>query len=516
VLDARPSRPRGTLLTALLLAAALLAAFAARAEAAELLYWDNFGTTTDSVGFASIDGSGGGLLNLGSASFNDPEGMAYDTAGNRLFVANEGTGTGQILAINLDGSGAAPFAPPGVPIEEPEGVAVDPVHGLVFWANDQEAGSIAWAKLDGSAGGILNTTGTTVEGPCCRIAVDPAGGRVYWVNSKPNPNTINYANLDNSGGGGVLSYAGSSLEPGGEGLAVDEAAGRLYFLGKEKLHYANLNGSGGGDVSEGGAAIKSPWGIALDPSLSRLYWANEGNKEAEGANAFGFISTNGGPSGNITVASNLVGEPQDPVIIKSPSAIKAPKAVRSKKSRSKLECSTGEWGADYAGSFVYQSPRSYAYQWKKNGKAIKGATKPKLSVSAAAKYSCAVTATNQAGSANKTSLTLNIKKASLKLTTKAKAAAKPGATATFKVKAANTGDLKAGKAKVCVKLSGAAKQALKAPACKSLGKLAGGKKKTATLKVEVLPGAAAGTYKLTFQPKGASGKAAKAKVVVSG
>jgi hypothetical protein len=63
---------------------------------------------------------------------------------------------------------------------------------------------------------------------------------------------------------------------------------------------------------------------------------------------------------------------------------------------------------------------------------------------------------------------------------------------TFKVKAANTGDLESGNARVCVKLPGAAKQALKAPS------------------------GAVGTYKLTFQPKGAPGKAAKAKVVVSG
>jgi hypothetical protein len=49
-------------------------AFATRAQAAETLYWDNYGSGT--VAAANIDGSGGRLLNLGSEVVTDPEGMA--------------------------------------------------------------------------------------------------------------------------------------------------------------------------------------------------------------------------------------------------------------------------------------------------------------------------------------------------------------------------------------------------------------------------------------------------------
>ncbi|HET7484412.1 MAG TPA: hypothetical protein VFJ64_03460, partial [Solirubrobacterales bacterium] len=453
------------------------------------------------------------LLNMGSQAIESPEGMAYDSVTGRLFVADE-TGKGQILAINLDGSGAAPLTAPGAPIEEPEGVAVDPVSRTIYWENVDGKGSIAWAKLDGSAGGLLNLTGATLNGPCCRIAIDPVGGRVYWANTGAGTSTIAFANLNNTGGGGELNLAGSTVEPGGEGLAVDDATGRLYFLGgTNEIGYANLDGTGGGNVSSGGAVIKSPWGIALDPSINRLYWANEGNAKGEGTNAFGFVNPSDGSAGNISVANTLAAGPQDPIILKSPSGTEAPKATRSTKSRSQLLCSTGGWAADYAGSFVYRAPHTLAYQWTRNGKAVAGATGTTLNAKSAGEYACIVTASNQAGSASQTSAAVNVKAAKVKLTTKKKATTGPGGVAKFKVKAVNQGDLKSKSARVCVKVAKKDKSDLKAPKCKSLGALKGRGKRTATLKVKV-GRSAAGNYKLTFLVRGTAGTSAKAKVLV--
>ncbi|MGN6217633.1 MAG: hypothetical protein ACTHN7_11885 [Solirubrobacterales bacterium] len=489
------------------LACVALLAFAARAQASETVYWDNYGgpVEEDFVSFADISGGGGGLLNLGTAKLESPEGMAYDTVTNRLFVGSQLGTNGQILAINLDGSGAGPFTAPGAPIEGPEGVAVDPATRTIYWENTHGEGSIAWAKLDGSAGGVLNTTGVTLKNPCCRIALDPVGGRVYFVNGTG----IAYVNVNNTGGG-ELSTTGSTVVPGGEGLAVDNAAGRLYFLGSEKeIGYANLNGSGGGDVPAGSGVFNGTWGLAFDPSINRLYWGNEHNGE-ERENAIGFVGTDGLGGGGINIATAPVSGPQDPVILKSPVAAGAPTLT---KSHASLSCSQGTWGADFPGSFVYQAPRTFAYQWTLNGKAIGGATAPTYVAKSAGSYGCTVTATNQTGSAVQTSGAVTVKAAKVKLTVKPKAAkVKAGKTAKFKLKVLNQGDLQA-KAKVCAKLPKSAKGKLKAPKCKSLGKLSGGGKKSVALKIEVLP-AAGGTYKVTFQAKGAAGKAAKAKLVV--
>lgn len=488
------------------LAFVALFALASRAQAAETVYWDNYGGSPDSVSFANIDGTGGGTLNTGSQVVNNPEGMAYDTVTNRLFVAS--ASGNQLLAINLDGSGASPFTAPGAPIETPEGVAVDPATGTIYWENTKGEGSIAWAKLDGSAGGVLSTAGVTLSSPCCRIALDPAAGRIYFVNGSK----LAYVNVNNTGGG-ELSLTGSTLVPGGEGLAVDDAAGRVYFLDGSKIGYANTNGSGGGDVSLGSGVINGPWGLALDPSLNRLYWGNESNAK-ERANAIGFVGTDGLGGGGISVATAPVENPQDPVILKSPAGTGAPAITRATNSPAALSCSTGSWAADYPGSFVYQAPRTLAYQWTRNGAPIGGATAAGFTAKTAGSYVCAVTATNQTGSTSQSSAAVNVKAAKLKLSTKAKAHAKPGQVASFKLKAVNQGDLQSKSAKVCVKLPKSAKGELKAPKCKSLGKLKGRGKKSATLKIKVLD-SAGGTYKVTFQVKGVAGKAATAKIIVS-
>jgi hypothetical protein len=507
--DCIPRRTSAVRSAIVAIACAAMLWMASSAQAAELLYWDNYSGTPNSVSVANIDGSGGGSLSLAGTELKNPEGMALDPLIGKLFVASPGTGAkGQILAVNLDGSGASVVNPVGAPVETPEGVAVDPATGTLYWANDSVTPSIAWAKLDGSAGGTLNTTGATLNGPCCRVAIDPVGGRIYWINTG---SIISYANLNNTGGGD-LNLTGTTVAPGGEGLAVDSKAGRLYFLGGTgKIGYANVNGSGGGDVPIGSGVSNGPWGLALDPSISRLYWGNESNG-TERSNAIGFVATAGGSGGGISIATAPVGGPQDPVILKSPTGTEAPTVTRSSKSRSSLSCSAGGWASDFAGSFVYQSPRTVAYQWTLNGKAVTGATANTLQAKSAGQYACVVTASNQAGSASQTSASVKEEAAKIKLSVK-KAAAQSGGLATFKVNAVNKGDIQSGSARVCVKVPKGAKGDLKAPKCKSLGKLKGHGKRTAKLKVKVGP-SADGVYKLTFQVRGSAGKPAKAKLLV--
>jgi hypothetical protein len=494
------------------LAFVALFAFTARAQATELIFWDNYSANPDSVAFSDITGSGGGALNLTGGELESPEGMAYDTVTNRLFVGSAVGPKGEILAINVDGSGAAPFGAPGAVIEEPEGVAVDPVSRTLYWVNTEGAGSIGWAKLDGSAGGVLNTSGATVSSPY-KIALDVVNGRVYWANTTPNPDTISFANVNNTGGAN-LDLSGAPAPVSITGLSVDPAGGRIYWLDESagKVGFASLGGGSGGEVNLTGSVFNGPYGLAFDPSIGRLYWGNYNNGEVR-AGAIGFAAISGGGS-TISPTTAPVNGPQDPVIIKDPSGTGAPAITRSSTDRAALSCSTGSWGADFPGGFVYQSPRSFAYQWSKNGAAIGGATAPTFTATSPGSYTCAVTATNQAGTATQGSGAINVKAAKVKLTTKKKAKGEPGDLVTFKVKAANQGDLKPKNAKVCVKLPKAAKDDLKAPKCKSLGQLKAGGKKTVTLKFKIKPGADEGTDKVTFQVRGSAGKAAKSKIIV--
>jgi hypothetical protein len=496
-----------------------LFAVASRAQAAETIFWDNYSLEPETIGAADITGSNATSLNLTGATLDSPEGMAYDPVANRLYVgsANPSGDAGELLYINLDGSGAGVLSTPGVAVEEPEGLAIDPVARMIYWVNTEgngEAdGSINWAKLDGSGGGMLNTTGATVDSPY-KIALDTVHGKVYWANTDPTVQTISYANANNTGGGGTLDLSGATPPTGITGLSVDPAGNRLYWLDNSEEHvsFASLSGGSGGDVDLTGSIFNDPYGLAFDPTNSTLYWGNYGNAKGENSNAIGFVRLGGG-GGGISPLGTAVKGPQDPLIIKEPAAEGAPTVTRSTKSRAQLACSTGTWGADFPGSFVYRSPRTFAYQWSRNGKAVKGATSATFTAQSAGGYTCTVTAANQAGSASQASGSIKVNASKLKLTTKKKASAEAGDLVTFKVKAVNQGDLKPKNAKLCVKLPGAAKDDLKAPKCKKLG-LKGRAKKTLTLKVKVKPGADEGTAKLTFQVKGSAGKAAKSKIVV--
>ncbi len=488
-------------------------AIAVRAQAAETLYWDNYSATPTSISFADTTGSGGGALNLTGSAIEHPEGMAYDTVTNRLFVANDGgPGPSQIAFINLDGSGAGTFSAPGAVFKEPEGVVVDPVTRMIYWLNTEGTDSIGFAKLDGSAAGLLNTSGATLEGGY-RLALDPVAGRVYWANSAPTGITVSYANVNGSGGGN-LNIAGASPTTSASGIAVDPAGGRVYWINDnaKTISYANLNGSGGGNVNIAGATFKGPYGLALDPAAGKLYWGNYGLGEVR-TGAIGFASLAGG-GGGISPVTAPVNGPQDPVVLKSPSGTGVPAVTREAKTPSLLGCSQGSWGADYAGSFVYQAPRTFAYQWTKEGAAISGATATTLQTTTPGSYACVVTAANQAGSASQTSGAVTVTASKVKLKTKKKARVQPGGVATFKVTALNQGNLVATKARVCAKVPKKAKKDLKAPKCKKLGKLTAGGKRTATLKFK-LSDSASGTYKVTFQVKGSAGKSAKAKILVT-
>lgn len=511
-----PRRALAALAGGLAIALVVMLWAASSVRAAELVYWDNY--DSDSVSFANIDGSGGGPLNLAGVTLDDPEGMAYDSVTNRLFVASSGggpSGDGEILYVNLDGSGAGVFSAPGAPLDSPQGIAIDPVTRMVYWSNTGNE-SVAWARLDGSGGGPLNTSGGPTDS-IYKLAIDPAAGRVYWSNNPPGagPESISFASADNTGGGGVLDLAGATPPGTIRGLSVDPTGNRIYWLDtdEEKVGFAALGGGSGGDLNMAGSVFKSPYGLAFDPAIGRFYWANYNGGTELPANAIGFVNLAGG-GGGISIATAPVDGPQDPVILKSPSGTGAPVVTRSTKSRSSFSCSTGSWAADFAGSFVYQAPRSFAYQWLRNGAAIEGATTSTLNAKTPGQYACQVTATNHAGTASQLSAAAKVKAAKVRLSTKLKAKAKAGGVAKFKVTGVNQGSLQSRKARVCTKLSKGAKGVLKAPKCKTLGKLKGGGKDTEVLKLKVAKSAEAGTYKVTFTVHGSPGKPFKAKVIV--
>jgi DNA-binding beta-propeller fold protein YncE len=499
------------------LALVAIAAFAARAQAAELVYWNNYRAEPQTISVAEMAGSGS-LLNLSGVDLKSPEGMAIDSVTGRLYVASATAGAdkkGEIQFANLDGSGAGVFGAPGAPVDEPYGVVVDPATRTIYWANssggNEDKGSIAWAKLDGSAGGTLNTAGATLDGPY-KIGLDPVNGRVYWGSYPDSGDVVlSYANVNNTGGGDL------SISPAPESayaFAVDPAAGRLYWSegDDDRFAFTGLLGGSRSILDTTGAVVDSSYGFAIDPTLNKIYWPNYGNGD-DPVNGLGFASVSGGGGGNVTPTAPFNGA-QDLLVLKSPTGTGAPTVTRDAANPAALSCSQGSWAGDFAGSFVYQAPQSLGYQWTLNGAAIAGATASTLTATAPGSYACTVTGTNHAGSAAQGSATAEVKAAKVLLTVKKKAKADPGDLVSFKVTAVNQGELSSQAARICVKLPKAAKDDLRKPKCKKLAPLAALSKRTAKVKVKVKPAADEGAAKMTFQVKGTPGKGAKSKIIV--
>jgi hypothetical protein len=474
-----------------------LLAIASRAHATETIYWNNYeAEPSESVAFANIDGSGGGALNSTGAEISDAEGMAFDPANGRIYLAN--LGSDQIVWVAIDGSGAGVLDTGGAPVESPEGITIDLKTQTVYWANEQTVGSIGYASANGGGGGTLNTAGATVKGPY-RPAIDTANNRIYWVNSGSPPEVFASADLGGAGGSN-LTLSGAPVPEGVHGINIDPASGRLYWVDyiAKTIGWANVSGVGGGEVA-GGELGKDPYGLAFDPSGGPFYWGNYENSEVR-EKAIGTV-TLAGVAGEINPATAPVNGPQDPLILKSPRGTGAPQITQNVAS---LSCAQGSWSQDYPGSFVYSAPLSYAYQWLANGQAVSGATTSSYTATAGGSYSCSVTGTNQTGSASQTSSAVTVTPAALTATVLTKKPhAKAGKPAVVSLRLANGGQIASAPVSVCATLTKQAKKGLTAPKCAPVVALGNGGSATATLRVKTKK-SAKGTYKFTTQVKGAT------------
>jgi DNA-binding beta-propeller fold protein YncE len=337
------------------------------------IYWvadGDFGAGIFS--FANLDGSGGGgNLNITGATANEPGGLAIDPVARRVYWANTNASNatlGTISRANLDGSGGGDLnttgtaagcgaipnpPPPGGPCKA-LGLAVDPALGKIYWSDFGAVNKISFAKLDGSGGSDLNTTGATVSDPE-GVAIDAANGKVYWANSSANK--ISFANLDDSGGGG--------------------------------------------DLTTTGATVNQPEGVAIDAAAGRIYWANSGNGTTA-ANTISWAKLDGG-GGDLKTTGATVQSASFPVLVQSPRGTGVPAITGGSAVDSVLTCGSASWAADLPGEFLYRAPQSTGFQWTLAGADIAGATASTFTAFVPGSYGCRATATNVAGTTAQTS-----------------------------------------------------------------------------------------------------------------
>jgi DNA-binding beta-propeller fold protein YncE len=393
----------------LLSAAVSITALTASASAASRAYWADSGANR--ISFANLDGSGAGDLNTtGTATLNEPYGVALDLTRGKIYWTN---GSGNTISFaNLDGSGAsanlstAPITP-----SNPQGLTIDPALGKIFWsnANGANANQISFANLDGGGGGNLNTGAASTPDNPTGPAFDSATGRIYWANYLSNK--LSYANADNSGGGGDLNTAGAVVDHP-QGVSIDPVSRRIYWTNTgtdSNIWFANLDNSGGGPLNESGTMQPAyPVGTAIDPFAGRIYWMNNGTGVNFFLSSARLNGTGGGVDTPLAGPTPSVSFPYYPALLETPNGTKAPVISGKAKPGATLSCSDAAWSPDLIGAALYDQPRSISRQPLRNGNPIPGASSSSFKAHKAGAYSCRETASNQAGSTDQLSEAIDI------------------------------------------------------------------------------------------------------------
>jgi hypothetical protein len=222
---------------------------------------------------------------------------------DRVYWTNVHAG---ISFVPLDGSAGGNLTITGTTVGTPQGVAIDPAAGKIYWANGGSTHTIAVANLDGSNAHALNTGTATTSGNE-GVALDVAGGKIYWANPLGATPAISYTRLDGSGGAD-LAITGTATLSGPRGIAVDPTARKIYWSNAQpanKVSVANLDGSDSHDLNTGAATVTNVNGAAVDPVGGRIYFANY----VTGGGTIGYANLNGSGGGNVNTGAATVNGP---------------------------------------------------------------------------------------------------------------------------------------------------------------------------------------------------------------
>ena len=244
------------------------------------------------------------------------------------------------------------------------GVAINPAANKIYWA-DFGNDKIRVGNLDGT--GTATTLFSTLDAPS-GVAIDPAAGKIYWTDQFAD--TVEVANLDGTGTPAIL-FGPSVDDDNPIGLAIDTAAGKIYWtaLASGKVRVGNQDGSGSPSTLFGSES--TPGGVAIDPAANKIYWDTfSGGGTIRVANLDG--------SGTASTLFGSEGSPLLAALLRAPVGTAPPTISGTPEIGEELTCSQGDWAADLLGAFLFRAPRTFAYQWQKDGNDIVGADRRDL------------------------------------------------------------------------------------------------------------------------------------------
>jgi len=286
---------------------AVLAVALAPAVASAGIYWTDW-EGANNVWRAGLDGSNPtAIVNGQFPNLSKPEGIDLDLANGWMYVADSG-GTGgsgsnpSLVRINVAANDIENITLAGKPTD----VALDVFGGKVYWT-DADLGTDVWrADLDGSNHELLiSNQFTDLSG----IALDLVNNKMYLTDQA---GSVAWANLD---GTGI-----QTLATGGRpsGVAVDSTNNKFYWTdweGENNVWQADLDGSNATAIIT--SQFSNLNGIDVDPTIGKIYLADTGGFDGIGSSP-SIASANLDGSGLSIIASG--GRPSDVAIVPEPSA----------------------------------------------------------------------------------------------------------------------------------------------------------------------------------------------------
>ena len=183
-------------------------------------------------------------------------------------------------------------------VPDSSAIALDSTSRKIYWA-ERDTGKILRADLNGTN---VEDIITGLSAPQS-IALDLVSGKIYWTDQKWDAftgivrgSTIQRANLNGSNVQDIVTGLGTA-----EGIAVSPSIGKVYWTDSEtgKIQRSNLNGS---NIEDLVSDVRMANDIVLDSAGGKMYWADYEGKhisraDLNGSKVESLVTGLAGPSG---------------------------------------------------------------------------------------------------------------------------------------------------------------------------------------------------------------------------